>query len=499
MKAVVVDSSNPDQLKVFGVSTAKTSRLLWCEMRAITDSGPSIWPIVQGLLQGRAALDWPLCWVPGREQLATAVLTLPDIPRREIVKVLPRELGQMTEASQALAASFTLGERVPDKNSIKQEVIATYLPREVLDQSLAQMRQQGLSPRWVLPEMVGHQQLLEKVRRKIKDELSGTVLFEVGVSRIAMTVYRGSFWGLQRVFGYRHQEGEPVGAEELERISVELNRSLQFFKQRYRRVHVDRLVVYGPSAARSEIAEHIRSSHALHVMAADPDLVSDRIDLGDTVVHDPDCLPAALVSLNLLPSLVGHAELDLLPDGYRDRDRSRHWRIGLVAAYALVVALLAVASFYLLGTRNEYRKQIDELNRVVNRQEAQNEQLLQTRRRRGFFYQYAHYKLWPRRFSAISGDFVRQLSLMVSPEIHLSELSLEARTHGAAFVLKGFVAATDSSAAQSLFIGFFDQIKALPDIISLDSADIKVNAARQEKSQAAVELYFSIDGEMEWP
>ncbi len=509
MKAVIVDMGNPRWIRALGVSTGKTPRLNWYEAMMIDEGEKDPWPILQKMLAKKSALDWPLCWMPSREQVGSAVLTLPPIPRREISKVLPRELGQLTEASQELAAAFVLGDRVEEKGAVKQEVISAYMPRAQLYGSLDQMRSIGLTPRWVIPEMAGHLQLLEKLKKNIKEKLSGTVLFEVGAMKIAMTIYRGMAWGLERVFTYRHEEEGLPGEDELSRISVELNRTLQFFKQRFRGVNVDRLIIYGQSEAQHQIAEHIRTSHALHVISAEQAVVGERMDMGAFGGDAHECLSSALIALQLIPLLGGKSELDLFPPGYLERDRLRSRILGLGISYGLIAALLSVASFYLRGVRGEYRSQIATLVHTVSLQETQNEHLQQTRKRRTFYYQWEHFTLWPRRYSAISADFVRQLTLMVTPEIVLSELSVEPKTHGAAFLLKGHISVADSIAAQSIFIRFFDQIKALPNILSLDSSNVKVNSARESTGrsytaealpkQSAVELYFSINGEMEWP
>lgn len=509
MKAVVVDMGNPSRMRVMAVSTGKTARLLWLENHHLREHEGDIWDLLKKILQDHSAMDLPLCWIPGRDQVGAAVLALPPIPRREIAKILPREVGQLTEASQELATAFILGEKIEEKGAFKQEVISTYMPQALLYDSLDRMKALGFAPRWVLPELAGHLQLLGNIKKTIREPLSGTVLFEVDASKVAMTIYRGESWGLERVFTYRHDEDGGVGEEDLSRISVELNRTLQFFKQRFRRANVDRLVIFGSSSKQDQIAEHIRTNHALHVVTAEQVFSSERVDLSVLGETAPEILPSILTALNILPSLTGSSELDLFPAGYVDRDRLRSRIVGLGISYALVTSLLAVATVYLLGVRNEYRQQIHELSRTVSQQEAQNVQLVSTRKKRAFYYQWEHFKLWPKRYTAISTDFIRQLTLMVTPEIGLSEIVVDPRPHGAAFVLKGHISVADSIAAQSIFIHFFDQIKSHPRIISLDSSNVKVNAAREATGKSyttealpkksEVELYFSINGEVEWP
>jgi hypothetical protein len=509
MKAVIVDMSNPRRIRLLGVSTGKNRRLLWHETREVDEGETVTWSLVKELLEEKSALTWPLCWMPSREQVGSAVLNLPPIPKREIAKVLPREVALATEASQELATSFMMGDRVEEKGLVKQEVTAAYMPRSVLYGALDEMRAAGLTPRWVLPEMAGHLQLLEGLRRSLKEPLSGTVMFELGASRIAMTIYRGVSWGLERVFTYRHEEAGEIGEEELSRISVELNRTLQFFKQRFRRVNVDRLVMYGENAYQNQVMEHIRTNHALHVIPADQAAFIERIDLGVSGDASREILSSDLVPLHLLPLLDGRSDLDLFPLGYLERDRVRSRVIGFGISYAVVFALLLVASFYFLGIRGDYRKQIETLRQTVKHQEAQNGQMVQTRNRRNLFYQWEYFRLWPGRYTRMCTDLIRQLTLMVNPEIHLTELVVDPGAHGAAFVLKGYISVADSIAAQSIFLTFFDQIRDLPYMTTLDSANVKVNAAKEGSQpgytaeslsgRSTVELYFSINGEMEWP
>ncbi len=508
MKAVVADLGSPGQIRILGVSTAKPPRLLWHEMRVLGEREEP-WPVLKDMLAGRSAQSWPICWIPSREEVGTAVLTLPPIPRKEIAKILPRELGRLTESSRELTGAFVPGEKIEEKGVVKQEVISSYMPRSDLYEALDRMRALGLSPRWVLPETAGHLQLLETLGKTIQEPLSGTVLFKVCQTKIAMTIYRGTSWGLERVFTFRHGEDQEITEDELTRISVEINRTLQFFKQRYRGVNVDRLVIFGRHEARDRIVEHIRSSQALHVVSAEQLLSEERIDFGPVARKDLDFASEAAIALHLLP-LVGRSnDLDLFPGGYVERERMRSRIVGLGISYGVIATLLAVATVYLLGIKKDYRQQIDELQRVVSQQEAQNEQLEKTRKRRIFYYQWEHFKLWPRRYTAICTDFVRRLTLMATPEIRLSELTLEPRAHGAVFVLKGNIAVADSIAAQSIFIRFFDQIKTLPEVLGLDSSNVKVNAARETSGRSytaealpkdsVVELYFSINGELEWP
>lgn len=508
MKAVIADLSNPGLVRVIGFSSGKVPRLLWHETKGFAEDGDP-WQLLKEMLAVRSADRWPLCWIPSREETGTAILNLPPIPRKEIAKILSRELGRLTESSRELAGAFVLGERIEEKGALKQEVIASYMPKSSLYEALDRMRALGLSPRWVLPETAGQLQLLGALGKTIPEGLSGTVLFKAGQTRIAMTIYRGTNWGLERVFTYRQQEGQEISEDDLSRISVEITRTLQFFKQRFRGVNVDRLVISGPREVQDRIGEHIRSAHALHVLMAGDLLAGNRIDLGPEGGREADYLGEASVALHLIPILGRGNDLDLFPGGYIERERMRSRLIGLGVSYALITLLLAVATFYLLGVKGDYRRQMEGLQRVVRHQEAQNEQLVKTRKRRIFFYQWEHFKLWPRRYAALGTDFVRRLTLMATPEIALSELTLEPRTHGAAFVLKGNISVADSIAAQSIFIRFFDQIKAWPEVLDLDSANVKVNASREAAGrsysaqalpeESSVELYFSINGELEWP
>lgn len=509
MKAVIVDMSNPRWLRLLGVSTGKIRKLLWYDVLDLNEGQAPTWEMLRGEIDKYGAGGWPLCWIPGRDLVGAAVLNLPPIPRREVAKVLPREVAQVTEATQELATSFIWGDQIEEKGLMKQEVTAAYMPKALLYDNLDQMRAAGLVPKWVLPEMAGHLQLLESLKAGIKETLSGTVLFELGSTKIAMTIYRGLSWGLERVFTYRHEESGALSEDELSKISVELNRTLQFFKQRFRRVNVDRLVIYGENENQDQVAEHIKSGHALHVIPAAQAVFTERVDLSVAGEKAPSCLSFNLIPLHLMAALEGRSDLNLIPVHYLEKDRVRSRMIGFGISYSVVAGLLVAASFFFLSVKGDYHRQIDTLRLTVNQQTEKNEQMVQIRNKRSFFYQWEYFRLWPRRYTGMCTDFIRQLTLMVNPEIHLSDLVVDPGTHGATFLLKGHISVADSIAAQSIFLAFFDQIKALPYMSTLDSANVKVNAAKEGSlpgytaeslsGRSTVELFFSINGEMEWP
>ena len=136
---------------------------------------------------------------------------------------------------------------VEERQVEKMEIAAFFSNKEKIFEFLNRLKSEGINPLKIIPEAQGLKTLME-INPALRTERSGIVLLDLMANRISMNIFKNQYWGLEREFMFRMDSEGDLDEEDFTRISTELTRTFQYFKQRNRSYIIEHVLIYGSSS-----------------------------------------------------------------------------------------------------------------------------------------------------------------------------------------------------------------------------------------------------------
>ena len=199
----------------------------------------------------------------------------------------------------------------------------------------------------------------------------------------------------------------------------------------------------------------------------------------------------------------------LSPEEYKEKARMPGRLLGLGISAAIIAAILTGSTLYFQNIERSYEKDLENMGKTYLALSKNAAVIEETRRQRADFYKRRYYIDFPLEYSFAAANFVRQLSLIATEEIELKEIEINPANQSFTFLLSGRIKAGTNIEARSKSRKFYRELRQLEDLIRIESPEVNVNPrqakpglspkkqdnAHREKKE--VELYFTIDGEVE--
>ncbi|MCP5049490.1 MAG: hypothetical protein GY940_20130, partial [bacterium] len=461
-------------------------------------------------LQEEGISGLPSYIIPPADLMNNHTFHFPKMPGKEIMKILPREIAGAADSSEPMVFNYLNNGPVEDRQVEKMEIAAFYCPKEKMFEFLNHLKDHSIRPAGIIPEAQPLKTLAE-TNPAFNSQRSGGVFMELMSTRINLNIFKNHYWALERDFLFRVEQGtqgeEDLNEEDFTRISTELNRTFQYFKQKNRGFSIDQAVLYGTSNNLESLKNLINDNHPVTASVIQPEHFGSKVSFPSHLKDSREFISIFTLSIASALAVCGKDYLDVFPTEYKERARLPRRLIGLTIAASLLAAVLTSGTIYFENIKAGYRKDIKKLQRTYSSLSANADIISRTKQTRAEFYTRRYYIDFPLKYSHTSADFIRRLSLISSQEIELISIELNPANQSVTFKLDGRIKAEDNIRAQSRFLRFYQSLKNFDDMIEANSSKVAVNPGKggeanvnaanpntPQKEQKEVVLYFTIDG-----
>lgn len=515
MKALIIDLSCVGEVKILNARITSTVSIISGYYLTLgEDDDPAV--VTATKLRDEALIELPAYIIPPVKLVNKTNFALPKMPDKEIRKVLPREISSETSSSEPMIFSYFKNGTVEERQVEKMEVSAFYCPRQTMFDYLTHLKENGIKPVSIIPEMQGLKTLTE-INPLLSGERSGVVFLELMDTRINLNIFKYRYWGLEREFMYRmgvtgEERSGDLSDEEFSRISTELNRTFQFFKQKNRGYTLDQVILYGTNDNIDPLKNLINDNLPVNAIAIQPEYFGGKVSFPSHLRDSREFISIFTLPIATALAVSGKKYVDVFPTEYKERARLGRRLLGFTISASIIGAILVAGFIYFEGIKGNYENDIEKIRRTYASLNTNAAQMVEIKKQRANFFMSRFYLDFPLRYSHGAANFIRKLSLISARGIRLTELELKPTGQTFTFKLAGHIKSEDNIGAQSRFLEFYRELRNFEDIIDATSSNVAVSpegtlnpaektASAREKAPPSgnkeVVLYFTINGEVE--
>ncbi len=509
MKSVIIDFSCAGVIRILHARiTSSVSVIGGYYLTPRPDDDPIIAAITK--LRDESISSLPAIIIPPAELVKKLNILLPKMPDKEIRKVLPREIATAADTAAPMVFNYLKNGMVEDRQVEKMEISIFYCEQEKMFDYLNQLKIAGIQPSHIIPLVQGLKTLAE-INPKLGTEKTGAVFLEMMENRISLNIFRNKYWGLEREFMFRVErltQDEDLTEEDFTRISTELNRTFQYFKQRNRGYTIDQALLYGPSSKLTNLKNLINDNHSVTAAVIQPEHLGGKVSLPSHLQASTEFLAIFIVPIAVALAVCGKKPLDLYPIEYREKSKLFSRLLGLTISTIIIATILSGSIFYFEGIKNSYKSDVKEMEKIFLSLGKNSTMIMETKTQRIDLFKRRFYLDFPARYAYSTAEFTRKLSMIATTNIELLDLEMTPTNQNFKFKLDGRITAEDNVRVQSQFLTFYQQLKEFDYMLNISSSKITVNpgegGARQgggdvlpAAGQKESILYFTIDGEVE--
>jgi hypothetical protein len=452
------------------------------------------------------------------------------MPRKELKVVLMREIRDQAGVEEPFIFDFKV-EQEENKGQVGFSVAVFYARTRELLELLSRLKKLGVEPAKIIPQMDCFYSLISS-----EETDAGTAFFEVSGNMVNLNICQKKKWLYKREFTFSRAKDDQTNEACLERISIELTRTFQYFKQKNRSIKLSKLVIYGTNRNLLMIGNFLKDNFSLKVERMAEVNFSESVKFSGNLENVSEFISYFAGSIGISQSIADKKELDLFPLEFREKETMPRRLLGLGISAGILLVIMGFASFYLEGIKNRYREQILKKDKFFNmvdfkeveryrgfisklskdRQIRANKVLGQsnnpvefinlTRKIREGFYQREYFINFPLQFSFTAANFLRKLSVVISGKIHLSSLTIKLDKSNLDFSLNGVI--SEEKKLLEKFLDFYKKVENFNNILEVNFSKIQVdlNQSRFGKNKSNLtksgvkkrqQLFFSIRGTLE--
>jgi hypothetical protein len=508
MKTIIIDFSRGSELKILNTRiTSSVTVVSGYYLTLSADDDPV--RIASLKLQEEGLLEIPAIIIPAGDLVEKHVFYLPKMPDKEIKKVLPREIAGVREFNQPLVFNYMNNGSIEERQIEKMEIAAFFSLKDRIFEFLNRLKSEGIHPIKIIPEAQGLKTVME-MNPHLSAERKGITLLDLMPNRIDMNIFKGENWGLEREFMFRMESEGDLNEEDFTRISTELTRTFQYFKQRNRSFTVDQVIIYGSSSHGEHLKNLINDNLPVSASIVKPDYFRGKVTMPGHLKESREFLSLFTLPIAAAVATTFKNYLDLFPEEYKEKARMPSRLIGLGISTAIIVAILSGSTFYFQNIKGSYEKDIENIQKTYRSLSKNAAVIEETKAQRVDFYKRRHYIDYPLKYSYTAASLLQRLSEIAPAEVELIEMEMNPAPQSVTFLLTGRIRAGNNIDAQSSFLAFYQELKLFEDILHIESSNVNVNPGEAEPGRSPrktgdetgtgegqVELYFTINGEVE--
>jgi len=506
-KLVIVDLSSDLEVRILNVDASKRLKVI-SGFIINYDESDNVYEIVSQRLKEEGLIDLPVIVFPPRKLINKFLYSTPPIPEREILKIVKRNIIKEKNINEDIFVSILKNGEISQDNLKRLEVLSLYSEKSYLESMLNNFKEYGIKVIKLYDEVQLMRIFMENTKNLIKKG-KAYVLVEVVSGKININIFREQFWIFNREFVFKFDDTE-LNEDDLSRISTEINRTFQFFKQKYRSYAIDRIIIFGSDKRLNEIKDFLLDITGLNVERIFESFSMDKIMLPSTIEQESEFLN--IFGLLLIAALYyKNKELkNILPSEYIEKEYFFKRMVGLSVSSIIILLIIAVSVFYMENLKSGYRSQIKKLQ--VSYTNLSNDVVLIEsikKQRLDYFIKRIFLNL-PLNHSYLISDFIRKLSLISNNNVELIDLDISLEGINLGFILKGIIRSENNIKAQTVFLKFFNNLKEFEGLTNINSSNLNVSSnesgssvnmqgqrTQVYSSSNSVEMIFTITGNIE--
>lgn len=513
MKTLILDLSRKDEVKILN-TRIKNSVTVTSGYFLELQEGEDLVTAIAAKIQLENLTNIPVYIIPPTDMIEKNIFLFPRMPDKELKKILPREIANLRDSQDPVVFNYLLNGMAEDRQVQKTEIAAFFCRRDIIFDFIKQFNDHGIQVKQIVPEVQGLKTLVE-INSRFQKKKSGVVFLDLLDNRIDMNFFKEKYWGLERGFMFRVSRSDDLKDEDFSRISTELNRTFQFFKQRNRGYNLDQVVIYGSSTNTENLKNLINDNLSVSALAITPDFFQGKITIPSHLKDSHEFISTFTLAMAVAIAMTQKKYLDLFPEEYKEKAKLPSRLIGLTVSTSIIGAILVGSTIYFQGIKANYKSDIEKIQDTYLSLGKNAATIELTKKQRTVFHQQRHYIDHPIAYSFAASDFVRKISLVSTPEIELLEMEINPGTLNFSFSLTGRIKAENNIKAQSRFLEFFQAIKQFDEVTQVDSSNVDINPGEKPggsqspnpnpgttsppEREKEVELYFTISGQAELP
>lgn len=511
MKTLIIDLSRGSEVKILNAKVTHSVAITAGYFLGLTETDDPI-EVVADKLKQENLLNLPAFIIPPEDMVEKHLFHFPKMPDKELRKVLPREIAGVRDTDDSVVFNYLENGTVEERQVQKIEIAAFFCGRDAMFEYINRFAEKGIQVKRVVPQAQGLKTIVE-LNPNLHKKKTGSVFIDLMSNRIDMNFFKEKYWGLERDFLFRVDSDDDLHDEDFTRISTELNRTFQFFKQRNRGHNLEQVVIYGSSGNIDHLKNLINDNLTVNAASITPEFFHGKASFPSHLKDSPEFISTFTLAIATGISATRKKYLDLFPEEYKEKAKLPSRLIGLTISTIIIGAIMFGSTVYFEGIKSNYTDDIAKIEETYNSLSKNAVTIDLTKKQRAAFYKHQYYRNHPTAYSFSAADFTRRLSLISSPEIELEEMVITPGSQSFKFVLSGSIKADDNIKAQNKFLQFFAALKRFDDIVQVDSSNVNVNPGEKPGTsrktsrspdsttppppEKEVELYFTISGEVE--
>ncbi len=390
------------------------------------------------------------------------VLSIPHLSAADRKKVLQQEMKHSLESGETpgMISHWSLG-KTKEQNAVKEHVLCAELNRPAADNLIAAAQEMKFN----LIGFTSHAQMASHLLKECRGENKLNIaLLEVGDREGSITLIQSNVWNMERHFLISgagvSSDPKTLSAADSEKLTLEVSRAIQYFKQKVRSESINHIFLYGTSPQAAAIKTLLESSFRIPVSLLTQrakTFASPNAEQGRDEV-----LP--LYTIAHAAALYAHFEkyICFLPPEWHEGKHAKSRQMALVAAAVVFYALLG-GVVYLLNreaakiAKITAREQSGTQIALLDVNTAQPNQQLQISRR--FALATERSDSWLRDKHRIVAELARELAVSTPPQMRITTLEVTEKGNAWEVKLQAEICSSNGSSSQQLFLRFQDQMR----------------------------------------
>ncbi len=506
-RLVILDLSNDWEVRILNVDASKRVKVVSGFIINYAESD-NVYEIVSKRLTEEGLIDLPVILFPPRKLINKFLYSTPHIPEREILKIVKRTIIREKKINEDIFVSILKNGQITQNNLRRLEVLSLYSEKSYLESMLNNFKEYGIKVIRLFDEIQLMRIFMEDTKNLIKKG-KAYVLVEVVNGKININIFREQFWIFNREFVFKFDDSE-LNDDDFSRISTEINRTFQFFKQKYRAFAIDRIMIFGSDKRVMEIKDFLLDITGLSVEMISESFSMDNILLPNTIEKKSEFLNSFGLLLFAALNYKNKELKNILPSEYIEKEYFFKRMVGLSVSSILILIIIAISVFYMENLKSGYKSQIKKLQESYSNLSNDVDLIENIKKQRADYFIKSMFLNLPLQHSYSISDFIRRLSLISNDNVELIDLDISLEGINFSFILKGIIRSENNIRAQTVFLKFFNNLKKFEDLSNINSSNLNVSSneggssanIRGQKSQVyssnnSVEMIFTITGNIE--
>ncbi len=404
--------------------------------------------------------DKEIILVSTSPNMRTEIKTFPKMKKKDAGIVIEREIKKVSPEEEVEIRYVLIGEREEREKKVHDYLIS-YAPKKFVWDTVKFIDSMGYKPRAIIPAiqsiLLGAEQLISKKENygfiNISENMVSIVFLKKDLSFISY-----------RDFPMTIREGV-LNSDELELMVVEINRTIQFFKQKNRGESIETILVSGTIPALNEIVMVLNENVYPEVELISEKRVKTEIKFPLSGYKEFYYIIGELFPLMGGVFLEGKKEfINFVPKDYFEEKYFKSRVYGFSISFGILAAIFIASSFYIETIKKDGHNKLKEVERSFSKMESRVYEIEGIKAKRKEILKMLYELNLEKNSTKKLILFFNRLSLVKPKDLDISSLSLKKEDYGWSFEIKGIVDSGNYNLNSFIFEDFKEKLSQLKGI-----------------------------------